>query len=51
MVREQTVAFAISDFENLIDELKEEKIISSQEHEQMSIMKNMILERTGFIVE
>ena len=51
MVSEQTVAFAIMDFENLIDTLETEGIISTQEYGEMTTMKNTILKRCGFKME
>ena len=51
MVDEQKVAFAIIDFEQLIDELKTEGVINTEEHQEMVSMKNTILERCGFVME
>lgn len=48
MVDECKVAFAIIDFEQVIDELKSEGIINIEEYEEMVNVKNTILNKCGF---
>lgn len=48
MVNEQTVAFAMIDFENLLNDLETDGIINSKEYEEFTSMKNIILNRCGF---
>ena len=49
MVSEQKVAFTIMDFENLIDELKDDGVITPDEHCEFGEVKNIILKRCGFV--
>ena len=49
MVSEQKVAFTIMDFENLIDELKDDGVITPDEHSEFGEVKNIIRKSYFFL--